>query len=347
MATLTRIAGRRLQWKVDVRVGPKRFRKFFGSRVEAAAFKRECELRPIDDITGYRDRVTVSIVEAITRYYENHSKFKLKRTASQEGKWFEELCGFLEGRGLTNLNDVTRTDVEEFQSHLRGRLKNASINRRFNTLKHFFRMCEERDLLLKNPAAKIRRLPEDSVSRRIWSDAQIVQLLNAAAPWASDCFAMLSFTGARASSVANLKWADVDFVNMLIYFKSRKGVGGQLKTYQFPIMEPIHLLLLSVQQKNPQGDYVFLNSSGNPVTATHLSREARRLIGKLGFVELKLHGLRHTVLTRSATAGGVDMARMIAGHSNIKTTQGYLHPERSEMEDTLRKVLPFYKRPAP
>ena len=55
---------------------------------------------------------------------------------------------------------------------------------------------------------------------------------------------------------------------------------------------------------------------------------------KLGYEQLKRHGLRHTGLTWMADAGVPRHSLCkIAGHGSITTTQRYLHPDRQSVAD--------------
>jgi len=55
-------------------------------------------------------------------------------------------------------------------------------------------------------------------------------------------------------------------------------------------------------------------------------------VTKLGYEQLKRHSLRHTGLTWMADAGvPVHVLRKIAGHADLSTTQGYLHPDRQSV----------------
>jgi integrase len=168
-------------------------------------------------------------------------------------------------------------------------------------------------------------------------DEQISTLLEAVQPWAGAAYFFLAITGVRAGEAAGLKWSDVSFDDGCFKVVSSKG-QGDLRERKVPMTRRVQAFLMEQHSEakrkwrgKPQ-DHVFLNASDMPVTSSHLSRELRRTCKRIGLEGLTLHGLRHTYITRLAEAGcGLEHVRILVGHSNLKTTQGYLHVSDKEV----------------
>jgi integrase len=84
-------------------------------------------------------------------------------------------------------------------------------------------------------------------------------------------------------------------------------------------------------------NYVFGKPDGSKFSTGYISKLFREFLRKAGMDgKFHFHCLRHTALTNMANAGiPAFMIKEIAGHSDIKTTQGYVHPSLNEMRNIL------------
>jgi integrase/recombinase XerD len=132
-------------------------------------------------------------------------------------------------------------------------------------------------------------------------------------------------TGLRISEGLNLRRGDIDFDNLII-----KVVGKGRKERLVPFAPEIRKRLYRFDQfkaaKGIQSELLFAGFNGtrwekrNSTTSLHLMQR------KLGLPRFGWHRLRHTCATNYLRRGG-DIVRlsMVLGHSQITTTQRYLH----------------------
>ena len=110
------------------------------------------------------------------------------------------------------------------------------------------------------------------------------------------------------------------------------------RTRQVPLIESIRdLVQRRIELADGEPDArLFTGPRGGRITTATL-RDATswdEVVTKLGYEQLKRHGLRHTGLTWMADAGvPLHSLRKIAGHGSITTTQRYLHPDRQSLAD--------------
>ncbi len=116
-----------------------------------------------------------------------------------------------------------------------------------------------------------------------------------------------------------------------------KNTKGR-RARQVPLIESIRDLVrrrIAVANGEPDAR-LFTGPRGGRITTATL-RDATswdEVVTKLGYEQLKRHGLRHTGLTWMADAGvPLHSLRKIAGHGSITTTQRYLHPDRQSVAD--------------
>lgn len=81
-----------------------------------------------------------------------------------------------------------------------------------------------------------------------------------------------------------------------------------------------------------QGGYVFVHGRGGPYTPNSYRQVIAKAIDKAGCAHWTPHQLRHNAITEWATKGGVEVARLLAGHATARTTSAYI-------DNTLERVI--------
>ena len=142
----------------------------------------------------------------------------------------------------------------------------------------------------------------------------------------NNCYISLMLDcGLRISEVANLMIQDVNFDRN--YLKvSGKGnkqrlvpMGTRTKSFMFKY----HVLY---RPHADDSEHFFLTTENQPVTMNSIKCVFGRLKDSTDIKRLKPHLLRHTFATHYILNGGdLESLRMILGHSDLKTTQIYLH----------------------
>lgn len=146
--------------------------------------------------------------------------------------------------------------------------------------------------------------------------------------------ATLGYTGLRASELCNLRMQDVDLTSRRIFVflgKGKKnryvGICNQLHEYLFQYLEA---------RTKTDLDNFFVTTSSSlrqavPYTRKVLQRKIKRLSNITG-IDINVHGLRRTFATVAANAGKpINIISLALGHSDLKTTQGYLMTSQDEV----------------
>ena len=92
----------------------------------------------------------------------------------------------------------------------------------------------------------------------------------------------------------------------------------------------------SIQKNN----YVFCKCDGKKYSSSYISKIFKKYLKKAKLDEkYHFHCLRHTAITMFANNGlSAFEAKKIAGHSDIKTTQSYVHPSNKEIIKKLNLI---------
>ena len=150
----------------------------------------------------------------------------------------------------------------------------------------------------------------------------------------SATIATIGFTGLRASELCNLRLQDVNLINRKLFVYLGKGKKNRV----VGICNRLYGYLDGYLKARPKTDldnfFVSIsNVTGEPVPIQKsvLLHKVKRLSKRLGF-DVNLHGLRRTFATIAANAGKpINIISLALGHSDLKTTQGYLMTSQDEV----------------
>jgi integrase/recombinase XerD len=272
-----------------------------------------------------------SVKDAILKYDQNCTSHKCIKNRSNERLYFKMFRDFAEGHGIINVDEVTAVLVEDFQSMLYDRMSGASVNRRFNTFKHFFRKCLEWKFIFENPAAGIKKKKEESKPFKPWPTEIVAQFLLLTTDVHTDLFYFLWLTGCRPMEAKNLMWTDIDHDAGEITFKCGKNAKV---TRKFPITDEISSLL---HQMKMDSIYVF-SKDKKQITNQLLYHYAKDRLKQFTRENYTVYGLRHTFGSRMSENGAnaFEVAQLM-GHTKIETTKRYIHTDQQRFKNFISK----------
>ena len=146
-------------------------------------------------------------------------------------------------------------------------------------------------------------------------------------------YSALRQCGARPGGLCRAMIADVDRVNRVIPLKEHKTARKTGQPRRIPIRRKLGELLDQAIGTRSEGP-VFLSPSGRQWKVANLSRTYSRLRDIAGLPkDLVLYLARHKCGTKICRQKGIEHARRLLGHSNISTTQRYMHRDDRELAD--------------
>jgi integrase/recombinase XerC/integrase/recombinase XerD len=243
-----------------------------------------------------------------------------------------------------DVNDIMIDNINNYVLYLRGKIKNyghpytkaggvlskRSIRTYSIDMRTFFNWLSNYEITTHNEMKKFRMIKSESKS--------IIPIKKSQMYIIDDCFdiktcmgmrnlAMLHLMidmGFRSGDVCNLKLGDIDFADDFIALENGKGDKDRIVPMARVVKKYINRYLTFVE-RNPE-DFLFTDSNGNQVTANSIKGVFTRLKTKSGIKVLYPHLLRHTFATSFVLGGGnLEVLRYYMGHSDISTTQKYLH----------------------
>ncbi len=232
------------------------------------------------------------------------------------------------------LAGLTKSDIHSliFETILE---KDMSLNTRKTILKmvkRIFQMALEDGLLDRNPCVGVSvRVPE--VEQKVFTTVEVDKFLREARICQHRFYpvwVLALMTGMRSGELFALEWTDIDLESRTIrvckQWTNKTGFGSPKarRNRTVPISDEFGLFLKELKLKNPRGQQFVLPrlvewENGEQALVT------RDFCKSIGITPIKFHDLRATFIT-NLLARGVSLARVMAivGHSQIKTTNGYL-----------------------
>jgi integrase len=252
---------------------------------------------------------------------------------------------FLLGRGITDLDDVTRAAVEDFKAWRLARVLKKKHSRGGRgvvldvaILHRVFVYAIDCELVVKNPV-RLEGRPGDQPERgaQPFTAAQLGKLRQAAGNDAL-AFLLLRWTGMRGSDVVGLRWEEIDWetreINRLT-LKRRKRV-----------ILPIHQELLFAlevehERRKPEPeDRVLLNpATGQSLTRPRLYERMLSVGRRAAVLEAHPHRYRDTyavdLLARGASP--YDVAKLLG--DTVETIEKHYAPFVRELRERARRIM--------
>jgi len=271
----------------------------------------------------------VKISEAFQKYIDTCTIHKCTKNQKVETMYFEILGDFLKDEKAFHIDEVTRFHMEKFEALLLKKQKASSVNRRFNTFKHFFNQMVEWEHIRENPCKTLKKRREEKNPHLVWDEKDFHKFLKSTSGIYNKIFQFLWLTGCRPMEVKNLKWTDVNHDEGLLTLKCGKNAGV---SRTFPITDDLSKLLHNIKL-----DSLFVFSDNKTqVSNDLLYHYCKTRLHDLGLKKYTVYGLRHTFGTKLADSGvNVFLIAHLMGHSKIETTRRYVKIEHEKLAEAL------------
>lgn len=242
----------------------------------------------------------------------------------------------------TPLQQVTETQIRAFlQSQLD--YSQSILNKDYDLLKRTFDEAVERNIIVKNPMARIKKPKSKQKQEKVRSLTVEEQkkltdlLLNKDIKYSNQMLIQM-FTGMRMGEINALTVKDINFnfntisINKTIT-RGEKGkalLGETTKTdagnRTIPITDNIKPVLLDCVRFVDKG-LLFTTEQGGMITSNQVNMELSRVLTKYDVIDktvkgkVTCHSLRHTYATRCIEAGmSAKVLSTLLGHTDIKIT---------------------------
>lgn len=271
-------------------------------------------------------RTALTVRELAQRFDEEHIQVHLKASTAKEYRRNLKLF-ILPAIGHLRIVDVTRADIAKYHHDWRHRPYQA--NRNLEIISKMFNLAELWGLRPDgtNPRKHIKKYPEKK-RERYFSAAELraigrvlgeMEEERIELPSAIAAVRLLLFTGCRLGEIMTLRWEYVDLAaNLLRLPDSKTGA------------KEVHLGAAAIgvlDRIEPMDGNPWVIIGRNPgAHLTDLQPFWRRVRGRAGLKNARIHDLRHTFASVAVSNGqSLPMIGKLLGHTQVQTTARYAH----------------------
>lgn len=258
---------------------------------------------------------------------------------------------FVRGHGIQDARRIGRDTVLRYIYSLKDRgISAGSIRRKLSSLRGYFSFLVREAMTDANPTDLIdspntwKRIPATLGVAEAFALMDSVQGDDTASLRDRAMLEMLYSTGMRVSELTHLRLCDLHLESgcLRVMGKGSKERIVPLGDTARDVLETYLSTARPVLDRGAGGAHVFLNMRGKPLTRMGVWKILKGYLVKCG-IEGKAspHTLRHSCASH-LLLGGADLkvVQEILGHSDISTTQIYLHTSREALKDIHRKFHP-------
>lgn len=273
------------------------------------------------------------------------------RTVSANHRRLQQLGVFLAKRGISSVADVTAADLDAaFVSHAQRGLRQTTRLVYASTVREFFRCCQDRGWILRNPAVDLP-IPDDGdlpLPEQPLDEAEVAELL-ASLPRRDVVdlrnrahIELLYGCALRLAESVRLDLTDLDFSRCTL--QVRAGKGGYDRT--IPMMPGTmgavqdYLAVRRTLLRGPDVGVLLLDRHGRRIREDLLPGILRRLGRKRGR-RLHPHLFRHSIAVH-LLRGGADIrhVQQFLGHASVETTKIYLRLVPGHLREEYDRAMP-------
>lgn len=232
------------------------------------------------------------------------------------------------------IETIGREELQKYTLYLRtkekrhggGKLTNRTIRDYQQAVKIFLNYLYEEELMKNKVAARYKIIREEKRQKVPLTNAEVKRIeetINVKTKIGARNMCAIHLmldAGLRRSEVVNLKIADVDFAHS--YIKICNGKGNKDRIVPMSARLRRYLYKYMVQYRpHGNGNQLLQNMTANAVKMMF-----DRLKANADVPRVTPHLMRHTFATAFVLQGGdLETLRLLMGHTDISTTQKYLH----------------------
>ena len=293
--------------------------------------------------------------QSLLKDFKNFLKFERNLSENSTQSYIQDLQKLIRFLSENNINkkisEINSNVIREFVYQQSKLIKPSSQSRLISSLKNFFDYLIIDKIIFINPIKSIQypkkaaKIPETLSTQEI--DKLIGYLKKSKKNSLRNCtiLEVLYSCGLRVSELTNLNISDIFFDDFLIKIlgKGRKERFVPMsKIVKDMIKDYLNSERFNTITKKGFEDILFLNNRGEKLTRVMIYTILN--IAKKGTgIKKKVspHILRHSFATHLIENGAdISSIQHMLGHTNVSTTERYLHVSKEHLVDTIKRFHP-------
>lgn len=265
----------------------------------------------------------------------------------------KEFLSFVEEHDFGKIetgSDIAKIDdlvIRAYLGSLHTKNTRTTVSRKLTALRTFFDFLMREHPIDHNPAKLVPTPKKQKKLPTFLTVDEMFMLLDA--DFSDDAsglrnkaiLELLYSSGIRVSELHHLNLDDLDLSESLVRVVG-KGGKERIVPIGSKTVEALEKYLPQRGCLKPKGDYVFINRLGGRLTQRSIARVVKKYSLLAGINKnVHPHALRHSFATHMLGNGAELRAiQELLGHSNLSTTQNYLHLTVEKLMDVYDKAHP-------
>ena len=296
------------------------------------------------------DYSSMTLGEWIPLWLTSYKSFTIKETSYHQ---LEILAGHIpDDLKAMQLSDIRPMHIQQFYNLFSLEFSKSYMDKLKGMIKSMFADAVDNELCERNPTLRVNASGRPEKHRDSFTLEEVKAILEFSMTYQNRRIAVgvatLLLTGLRRGELLGLKWSDLKdgflHVNRSVYLVKNKPVVTESIAKTLSSIRPVPLIpeiSYLIQSLPKTGPYIFGTKNGTLMHPRNFSRDYKRFFELLHEVYpsvryLSAHCCRHTFASLMLDSGtDVLLISRILGHTDIKTTSRYTHPDL----ETMRKAV--------
>ena len=236
------------------------------------------------------------------------------------------------------LRDITTEDLRYYLAvyQQKRKVSNTTLDGMRKCICAFFSWAEFSDYIEKSPARRIKGIKHDTVKEPALTSGDIERaMLNCNNERNKAIISFMYETAARVSEVAAVSISDINFQERTVVLH---GKGNKDRVSMFTEKSALYLEEY-LRHRKSESDVLFESAPGKPITDAGIQNMVRCIGEKSGINRLHPHRFRVSRITHLVDRGmPLQDVQVLAGHSDINTTQAYYRNTLDNIKHTYRRA---------
>jgi integrase len=255
----------------------------------------------------------------------------------------QALAHFTRCYGNKKLSEITIEDIDVYKRRrFEDNAKPGTIARELAVVKNMFYQARKwHKFFGENPVSQSGVPEVHNQVERILSPEEEQRLLEVSPPYLRNIIVTALNTGMRKMEILSLKWGYIDLESKVITLPQTNTKNK--KTRRIPVSSALRKTLREQKLMSGGSEFVFPGKDSESGHPYGLYRSFTTACRRASISNLRFHDLRHTAATRiieSRKGISLDAVKRLLGHSAIKITERYSHPE-SSIEEAVEILANF------
>lgn len=281
-------------------------------------------------------------IEAYIAYIKFQRRLSPNTVAGYQA-WLRNFERWLKENGYSEptVHDLTTPVLMRFCQSMSERQKRPrTIRSAFSPIQSLGTFLVEQGVLSENPASKVKLPKKDAAIRQLVTDKEVAQLLDACERQRSTkeialsraLLSVLVYGGLRRQELLDLYLSDVNLEDGSILVRCGKGSKSR-KVFVHKDCVAALKEWIAIRPENVDG-YLWSYNQTRRISENKLKTTVETVKAIAGLREARItpHALRHNCASR-LMANGANLGAIsnFLGHSNLSTTQIYLHVNEEQL----------------